>query len=65
MCPRGLKACSVFQKHKVTQEKKNKKVFLLNSEIGVRQNVDYSLNARQSHHQELLRALKILLGIKV
>lgn len=45
--------------------KKNKKVFLLNNEIGVRQNVDYSLNARQSHHQELLRALKILSGIKV
>lgn len=45
--------------------KKKKKVFLLNNEIGVRQNVDYSLNARQSHHQELLRALKILSGIKV
>lgn len=47
------------------EKKKKKKVFLLNSEIGVRQNVDYSLNARQSHHQELLHALKILLGITV
>jgi len=42
---------------------KSPKKILLNNEIRVRQNVDYSLNARQWHHQELLCALRILSGI--
>lgn len=56
---------SMFRISKAQGNAGKKKGFLLNDEIGVRQNVDYSLNARQSHHQELLCASKILSGIKI